>query len=192
MGLVQIAAPATEPVTLAEARLQVKADDSVTADDTLITAQIVAARQLAENETGRSLITQTWRLTLDEFPDGPIRLERPPLISVESVQYVDTNGVTQTMSASDYIVDTTHVHGEIALAYNESWPDTRDQRNAVTVNFTTGYGDASAVPGAIKAAILLTIGDLYANRETSIVGTIRTENPAAKALLAPYCLRTFA
>lgn len=192
MGLIQTAAPATEPVTLAEAKSHLRVDG--TDDDTLITELIKGARQLVEGNTGRSLITQTWRLTLDRFPrnDEAIQLERPPLISVESVQYVDTNGATQEMATADYIVDTSHVQGEVALAYDKTWPDTRAQRNAVLVNYTAGYGAASAVPEALKAAIKLRLGDLYENREASVIGTIHTANPAADALEAICAVRAFA
>lgn len=192
MGLLQTAAPATEPITLTEAKSHLRVD--VTDDDTLITELIKAARQMVEGNTGRSLITQTWRLTLDKFPpnDESIQLERPPLVSVESVQYVDTAGATQTMATADYIVDTSHIQGEVALAYDETWPETRPQRNAVIVNYTTGYGAASAVPEILKGAIKLRLGDLFANREASIIGTIHTANPAADAIERMNAVRAFA
>lgn len=192
MGLSLVTAPAVEPVTLAEARLHLKSDTDVTADDTLISALIVAARELAEAETRRALITQTWKLTLDEFPADcdPIRVPRPNLLTVTGITYVDTDGATQTLASSTYTVLTDRLPGEIHLAYDEEWPETRAVPNAVAVTFTCGYGAAaSAVPGPIKAAMLLDIGDLYVNRESAIVGTIRTENPAAKALRAPYLYR---
>lgn len=192
MGLLQNTAPATEPVTLAEAKSHLRVD--VTDDDTLITELIKAARQIVESNTGRSLITQTWRLTLDAFPrnNEAIQLEKPPLVSVQSVTYVDTNGTTQTLATSDYIVDTSHIQGEVALAYDKTWPETRPQRNAVLVNYTAGYGAASAVPEVLKAAIKLRLGDLFANREASIIGTIHTANPAADAIERMNAVRAFA
>ena len=42
------------------------------------------------------------------------------------------------------------------------------------------------VPASVKAAILLLLGDLYANREGAIVGTIHTVNPTVERLLWPY------
>ena len=60
-----LTAPALEPVTLAEAKrhANVVASD----DDTLITALIVAARELVEQDTSRALINQTWELELDDW-----------------------------------------------------------------------------------------------------------------------------
>lgn len=192
MGLVQVTAPASEPITLAEAKLHLREDG--TAQNDLITAHIIAARQLAENDTGRSFVSQQWRLTMDDFPrDGsPIRLERPPLVSVQSITYVDSTGVTQTLAASEYVVDVSTLYGEVVLAYGAAWPNVRAGRGAVTVNYTAGYGAAAAVPEAIKAAIKLMVADLYENRESAIVGTIHTDNPVVRALLSAYALPVLA
>lgn len=186
MGLTLVTAPATEPVTLTEAKAHLRVDG--TDDDTLITSLIVAARESCEHETRRAFVTQTWRLTLDAFP-SVIRLPRPALIGVSGITYVDPDGGTQTLATNQYTVITDRLPGEIRPAYDVDWPNIRAVENAVSVTYTAGYGNAAAVPSAIKAAILLTIGDLYANRETSIVGTIRTENPAAAMLLGPYVYR---
>lgn len=64
-----ITAPTPEPVTLAEARLQIKADSDTT-EDTLITGWIKSARKIAEQYTGRALAPQTLEMALDCFPGG--------------------------------------------------------------------------------------------------------------------------
>lgn len=182
MGLVVVTPPASEPLTLAEARLHLREDFG---DDDHIESLIVAARQYCETYTNRAFITTTFRLTLDAFPCGDvIELPRPNLLTVTSIQYVDENGDTQTFSSSDYSVDTGSLPGRIVLGYAESWPTTRCQRNAVTVNYTAGYGaTATSVPDTIKSAMRLVLGDLWENREGKITGTIATENPTVAALL---------
>jgi len=50
--------------------------------------------------------------------------------------------------------------------YSGSWPDTRDQINAVAVRYVAGYADAAAVPEGIKQWIKLQIASMYENRET--------------------------
>lgn len=171
---------------IADASLGAEAPSTNTTADPELRALIVAARQYCETFTGRAFITRTLRLTLDAFPwcENHINLPRPNLLTVTSVQYVDTNGDTQTFSSSDYSVDTASLPGAIRLGYGKSWPSTRCQPNAVTITFTAGYGPArSDVPETIRAAMKLYIGDLYENRESSIIGTIQTDNPTVAALL---------
>ncbi|WP_188260865.1 head-tail connector protein [Azospirillum tabaci] len=54
------------------------------------------------------------------------------------------------------------------------------------VPWTNVDGDEVPVPASVKAAILLILGDLYANREASIVGTSHTVNPTVERLLWPH------
>lgn len=150
-----------EPITLAEAKLHLRVDD--TAEDALITALISAAREACEDRIEGTVPVTGWRLTLDAFPDA-IKLQRGPVSSVESVKYLDAAGVEQTLSPLDYLVDTASTPGYIVPAFGKAWPDTRDQINAVTVEYTAG----SAAPAhALKAWMLLAIGEMYANREGS-------------------------
>ncbi|HND40602.1 MAG TPA: head-tail connector protein, partial [Accumulibacter sp.] len=119
MFLRQTVAPASEPISLSEAKAHLRVD--ISDDDALITALITAARQFAETECTRALITQQWQLVLDAFP-GPsllgvpygvpysipghaILLDRPPVQSVESIQYQDMAGDWQTMPSTDYVAE---------------------------------------------------------------------------------------
>ena len=68
MPSILTSAPATEPVSLAEAKLHLRVETVMTDDDTLIQALITAARQTAESITRRAFITQSWKLVLDQFP----------------------------------------------------------------------------------------------------------------------------
>lgn len=178
-------APADEPISLADAKLHLKLDDST--DDVLVQAFIQAARQGAEHELGRSLMPQTWELLLDAFPGGAIELAKLPIQSITSVTYADTAGITQTLPADQYALDADNGTGWLLPAYGETWPDTLDAANAVTVRFVTGYANAAAVPGAVRSWMLLRIGALYRNREAFAMGSM-TELPGCfvDRLLDPY------
>lgn len=63
-----IAAPASEPVSLSEARAYLGIPAGFTARDAEITRLIAAARMRVEHDTGRSLITQARALVLDAWP----------------------------------------------------------------------------------------------------------------------------
>ena len=172
-------APAAEPVSVIEAKEHLRVD--IGDDDTLIEALITAAREYVEQGSRRALVTQTWRLNLDQFPAGPeIELPRPPLQSVTSVTYRDSDGTTNTLSSSIYEVDTDSTPGRIRLAYGEDWPsDTLAETNPVRITFVAGYGDADDVPRRWKQAILLLVGHWYENREATISGTIPRSIPFA-------------
>jgi uncharacterized phiE125 gp8 family phage protein len=165
MALKLITAPSTYPVTLAEAKLHCRVD--LADDDTLIAALITAATEMAEQKTGRAIMTQTLELTLDAFPEA-FELTRVPVQSITSVKYYDTTGTQQTLSNTLYALDAADDFGfaYISPVYAGVWPNTRDQINAVAVRYVAGYADAASVPQSIKNWILLMVSTMYANRET--------------------------
>lgn len=186
-----VTAPSIEPVTLSEAKAHLRVDSDITAEDTLITNLIQAARETAEGRTWRAILQQTLLLTLDDWPEGDvIELPRPPLIKVNSVQYYDAGGVLQTMDEADYQVDAASEPGRVMPVYGGSWPSLREVPNAVQVEYEAGYGDeAGDVPQKLKQAILLTIGAWYAQREEPS-GSYQPPVPwAAEALLGSMAFR---
>ncbi len=182
MALKQITAPVEEPISLAEAKLHLHVDADLTEDDDLIEGLIVAARESAEQRICRALMPQVWELTLNCF-SAEILLPRPPLVEVESVKFIDTDGVLRTLSADVCTVDTDSEPGRIVPAYGKCWPSTRLTINAVRIRYTAGYANAEAVPRAIRQWMLLQIGTLYANREGVITGASVQELPYVDSLL---------
>lgn len=183
MSITIVIEPTEEPITLAEAVAQVSGYG--TAHDTTLTAMIVAARRHVEARLQRGLITQTRALRLDGFPQV-LKLREGLLQSVTSITYVDSDGATQTLAAAAYQVDRYSDPPRIKPAFGSVWPSTRDQLNAVTVTYVCGYGAAAAVPQDIKSAIKLIVGDLFNNRESSVVGASYVETPTVTALLADH------
>lgn len=179
---------AAEPVTLEEALEHLREDAGV-ADD-YIEALITAAREACEERIERTLISTPWRVTMDAFTDAVV-LFRPPVIAVQSVVYLDLDGIEQTLDPQDYIVDSVSEPGYVVPAPNVTWPDTQDRINAVWVNYTAGYGSTAAdVPRPLRQWILLAVGEMYAMRNRS------AERPAvphqfADGLLDPYKIMRF-
>lgn len=194
-GLRLVSSAAIDPVSLAEARAHCRIDES--ADDGLVAGYIMAARSYIENATGLSLITQTWEMTLHDWPhaDEGIVLPRQPVQSITSVQYYDTSGALQTLSSAAYEIDTTAMPAQIKLADGYSWPQLDDKLVSVIVRFVAGYGSSpGAIPEAIRHAILLMVGHFYANREQVVVGsgiTISQLQFGVDALIAPYKVHGF-
>jgi len=170
---------ASQPVTLSEAKAQCRVLSND--EDAYINGLIAAATAHAEKQTGRAILPQTWRLTLERF-ENEITLPQSPLRSVASVSYLDAAGASQTLANSVYTVDVTSTPGRIVLAKDQEWPETLESVNAVTIEYEAGY---TVAPAPIKHAILLLIGHWFAHREA--VGEAAEELPlAVDALLVNF------
>lgn len=192
-GLTLVTAATEEPVSIAEAGVHthVSGSSGESAHAEKLEALIAAAREHVETETGRQLVTATWRLTLDRFPrgQGAMLLPKAPLASVTFVKYDDADDVEQTMSAANYVVSTGSEPGRISLTNGSTWPIPKVQADSVRVEYVAGYGAASAVPTALKQAILLMVGHWFENREAVVIGSMAGEIPlAAQRLIRNYAV----
>lgn len=191
--------PGEEPIDLEFVRdqhLRVANDD---AEDDYISRLIRSTRRAAERTTRRALITQDWALVMDRFPcGGCIEVPRPPLQEVLSIKYLDDQGAEQTLNPSVYKVSTPYgpnaQKGRITPAYNEVWPTTRYEIDAVTVTFRAGYVSPTSppapnVPEDIVHGMLLMMGELYKIRSESVPSFTGQAAPAivrAYDLWMPY------
>ena len=176
MGLSLTIAPAAEPITTEEVKLHSRIDTDV--DDAKISVFIKAARRLLESITHRQFVTATYTLTLDRFPTGDmIELPRAPLGAVTSITYADSNNADVEFSSASYSEENSiDAYGRIYVDRSVGWPTTYDKRNAISIVYTAGYGDAAAVPEEVKQAIYLTVANWYENRE-SVAPITMTEVP---------------
>ena len=195
------------PVTLAEGKAHLRVSD--TTDDDLITALIGAATVNAEQIMGRAIMPQKWQVYLDAFPFSrwapgdsylpstrvaqpyAVDLQKPPVTAVDSVKYIDADGVLTTVDPSLYqLVAGSDYTASVTPAYNQVWPEARYQPEAVQVVFSCGYANAAAVPEPIKAWIKLRLGAMYENREATVVVVgdrlTMVELPFFDTLLDPY------
>lgn len=175
MGLVLVSGNVS-PVSVDDLVAHLKLDDLDVQTD-LLSAYGAAAGAYVQTETRQQLTPAVYRLSLDTFPDcRVIRLPYPPLQSVTSVKYIDTDGVEQTLSSDAYTVDIANKPGRVVLNELREWPATTNDANAVTVEFSTGY---AATPALLKIAILMLAAYWHENREAAVTGTIATELPLA-------------
>jgi uncharacterized phiE125 gp8 family phage protein len=182
MGLQLIAAPASEPVSLAEAKEHLRVDHGE--EDALILRLIKSAREMAESLTGRAFITQSWKLWRDGWPrTRVIAIPKPPLAAVTSVTAVSRSGTESVLSSDAYIVDSASVPGRVVFKFTASLPIDLAGINSVSVAFQAGYGTTGAsIPAAIRNAMVDLIAHLYESR-----GHAPVEPPAAVfAQLAPF------
>jgi uncharacterized phiE125 gp8 family phage protein len=204
-----VTAPAAEPISTATAKEWLRIESGVTADDTLIDALVVAARQHVEEYCQIRLITQTVRQTLDRWPgyranaimpnDGRIsdwkngevdyvELIARPVQSITSVTLYDDAGNSDTWASSNYRLSAPGDRSRLVPTDNAAWPSAERRSDAIEIVYVAGFGNAgSDVPDAILKAMKLLVAHWYENREAVVIGTITAELPfAVKALLQPY------
>ena len=163
-GLARTTGPTIEPITLAQAKDHCEIASSEKGHDAKLSAMIRAAREQVENDIHQSLVTQTFTLSMDEFPgDGRIYIPMKPLQSVSSITYYDNDNTQQTLASSVYAVNTT-----LRLVYrdhNQDWPNYLVKPGGIVITFVAGYGDtAASVPHVFKQAMLLQIAKWFEHR----------------------------
>ncbi|MFO1243110.1 MAG: head-tail connector protein [Rickettsiales bacterium] len=167
--LERVVLPATEPLTLAEAKLYLRVDGS--SEDTLITQLITAARETAEAYLRRSLITQQWKLTYEEYFPQRTYLSMGPVTSIVRVSKKTKAGAVTDVSTAAYYLG---VPDQLVLTEVVA-------ENTVEVVYGAGYGTSSDVPQAIRQGMLAHIAAMYDGRSEA---TALPES--SKALYQPY------
>lgn len=185
-SLVRTVAPATEPITLTEAKAHLRVDTD--ADDTYISSLITVAREYCEERLDTTFITSTWQAKYDNFPLWEVVLPRPPMQAENvSITYRNEAGsnVTITSGDSQFQIDAAGTPGRAYPLYSDTWPAVRGDENSVAVTWQAGYGDSgSAVPAIAKHAMLLLCGAWYAVREPMTAGMTSQNMPI------PYTFET--
>ena len=192
LKLIQTVAPATDVVTDAEQKDHAKI--SLTDDDTIVATMNEAAIEFVQDRLQRGFVTQTWELSLDNFPTSgcPIELCRVPAIAITSISYIDTNGDAQTLASTEYTLDDKAEPAQIHEAYLKTWPSTQNVVNAVTILYTVGYGTAaSATPEKYKMLIKHIFTNFYEHREPTTQGKYEDMPMHLKALFEKYEMKVF-
>lgn len=203
--LERITDPEIEPVTLAEMIQHVREFSSISAaSQAELTGLIVAAREWAENFTGRALIDQTWRIVFGDLANDPMRmmqsgyyygttgwgrgneipLRRSPVIAVLSVVSIDALGVEIEVDPATYEIREPKSKWPRLVSLSGSWPSLD-----LAVTFRAGFADrlgspvqgAEMVPARFKHGIKLW-GEAHYDRDKDMMTTLLS---AAEAVLRP-------
>jgi uncharacterized phiE125 gp8 family phage protein len=171
------------PVSVAEVKSDLRIEHSE--DDATIAALIAAATAMTgapDGITGKALTTETWTLSVPRADScGRIFLPITPVQSITSIAYYDADNAVQTLSVSDFYL---FANEDTALIEKKdgSWPAVYDRRDAVTVTFVAGFGDAESVPANIRHAIRLMAAHWYEHR-LAVSDRPMTEVPMGAAML---------
>lgn len=163
--LVLQTAAAVEPISLTEAKTHLRITG--TEDDTYIARLITAATSTVQNRYWTQICTATFDEYFDAWPASQFSLRKSPTLTVTSVKYTDTAGVSQTAATTVWEQADENSQGIVRLKYDQTWPSgLRGQADDIVIRYTAGYGDASATPEPIKQALLMVVADMYAFRES--------------------------
>lgn len=172
---VRSVAPSEEPITASDAKAFLRVNGS--SDDALITRMIVAAREAAESYLQRSLITQSWQLSYDDYAPSRVLLPRGPVQSIASVKMIALDTTETVISNSNYRLN---AGKEILLM------DAPLVSHIVEIVYVAGYGATSAVPSAIRQGIYAHVAEMYDKRTDSL-----PLNRSVQALYQPYRIVSF-
>lgn len=176
-ALRRIVEPQVEPITIEEARSQCQIDADITAHDADLNRFIKAAREASEAYCKRSWVEQRWRISASQFDrdcypnDQGVKLPMGPVIRVNSVTYLDSDGARTEMDAANYYVNNDDEPAYLFPAYSVVWPYGRVQAGAVQVEYTAGYQSAGSpagadtVPELARQAMLMLVSHWFNNRE---------------------------
>ena len=189
MGLQRTTEPAEQPLSMAAVKEYLKVD--VGDEDALIAGLVKSAVSYAEDFTRRALISQVWALTLDCFPTI-VRIPRPPLISIDQIDYIDAAGDPQTLDAANYTESINYPHyGTVCPAFGMSWPETQAVPEAVTIQFTAGYADSEAIPQGLRQALLWLCEFYHKERMGNVVSPFEARNASIDRLLIQHEVPAF-
>lgn len=179
------AAP-VEPLTLADAKQYLNLDTPDT--DAQVQDLIVAARAKCEQIANRSLVASAWQLTLDSFYgnsrsrpptawpwgwsdwgyfDDVIELPEPPLVAVQSIQYLGQDNTPRTLDPAMYLVSP-GTPGRIEPAFGAYWPFTEPEIAAVNIQFASGFGDDPAQLAAVRQGMRHMVALFFTSRSTAV------------------------
>lgn len=151
MSEICISPPTMLAVTLEQAKLNLRVDGDYL--DGLIEIWLQGIIAELEHEIGQCLMPQTWEVTQDGFGDT-IGLPHP-VISIESVSYLDAQGKRKELSPTAWSLSRGRYKTVLAPAAGASWPVTSRSSEAVIIRLICGHGEsAESTPANIRLYIL--------------------------------------
>lgn len=164
-----LAGPATEPISLADAKAFLRVDSAD--EDSFITTLIAAARLHVESVTGRALISQTWRLVCDAWPeDRVIELPIGPLQSISQIVTYDAQGDPTSLALAQFQPETDVSPGRLFLPQQIDGATLLRERGGIEVDFIAGFGAApEQVPADMRQAVLVLVGYWFEHRDAVVM-----------------------
>lgn len=150
------------PVSLEEARRQIRLEADDESRDEDLTGWIADAAGWVEGYTGQLLDQREVTEHVSGFKPVEIRAWPIDAAAVPGVAYIGADGSPVAITGAR--LDLTRRPARIFPATGLFWPF-RDSAQAFTVTITAGYANADAIPRDMKRAMLVLIAAYDADRE---------------------------
>ncbi len=170
MTLIQRTPPAIEPVSIADAKAHLRLETN--ADDLVVAALIVAARQQIETSLQVCLIARTFALFLDAWPEPnvPVTVPVAPVVDLIAVRSFAPDDISTTLELANFEFDP-GPPARIARRGGIGTFGRLRRMNAIEFTFAAGFGPSqSDIPQSIRQAVLHRVTQLYEHRGSSTEG----------------------
>tara|TARA_R110000824_G_scaffold169515_1_gene346630 strand:- start:66 stop:719 length:654 start_codon:yes stop_codon:yes gene_type:complete len=160
-----------------------------TDDDAYILRLTKSAQLLCEKLTGLTFTPMTFNLTCDNWEQTLEIPEVSAVSEIHHIKYYDSAipSVFQTLPSAQYYLDFGSQRSRITLDDRYSYPDLRDGTGNIVVSFSTrspwDVEDTTSFNEVAFQAVLITISDMYENRQSVIVGRIASSIPRTAQFL---------
>lgn len=185
MNITTLAAPAAEPVGLAETKAYLRI--GYDGEDDLVAGLIATARSRVEEAAGLALITRTLRVEMDRWPAGIVetryfRLPIRPAASLTSVKVYDRDDVAETVT-DQFDLEAGRSARLIWTEGRFPWPGRK--ANGIEVDYAAGFGaEPEDVAEGLRLAVKRLVAHAYLARDPeTIAGPIPAD---VMGLLSPW------
>jgi uncharacterized phiE125 gp8 family phage protein len=186
MAVAAVDQPLVEPISLEDAKRHLRLEGVLDDEDSQIQMMITAARRMAEGKLNRTIVQRELAVSFDGW-GCKMRLPKPPFLELLGVDYLDSEGMSQSMPVDSYYLLEGREPVEVAFVGGAPLPALASRRQPITVRYIAGYPEGQ-VPEDLRSWMLMQIGSLYAHRESVIAGVSVAPLPEIyeRMFLQPY------
>lgn len=169
----------SNPITNTIAKKHLNLEEDFVEDDALIQAMTNASERFCSGMISADIALTSVTHSFNKYSGGVLRINETPLVSMDEVKYVDTEGVETILTAMDYELIESQFFFDVTLD-SSAYPS----EGKVILSYQTGYQDE--LPADIEHAIKIMLGTLYDQERDGYSDYKMKPNRAVQHLLAPY------
>ncbi|WOI53993.1 phage head-tail connector protein [Parvularcula sp. LCG005] len=179
----QVTPPATLPIPLdaLKAALRIDRDD----EDALLDHVQRTAVTVIERRLDRALLRQSWSLSVQALPQGPLALRPGQVVSIDSVEA--TYGAATPFTLREDAIKK-RLGDDAWVCVELPYTQGTDTFSSLTISFSAGAEDAGALPADLLHAVYLLSAHYYEERELFRRDRYVPVPLSVDALIAPYRL----